>query len=71
MTAIVTGVVAQIFIHLSARDTDLMKIVWVVTNSAFIALVPLMPVFMITVVMVTVMIVVMITVVMVIVMTRG
>ena len=48
-----------------------MKIVWIVTNSAFIALVPPMPVFMITVVMVTVMIVVMITIVMVTVMTRG
>jgi hypothetical protein len=66
MTAIVAGVVPQKFVHLATRDADLMKIVWVVTDGAFVVLIRMTAV-VLTVVMLTV---VMLTVVMLAVMTR-
>jgi hypothetical protein len=67
MTAIVAGVVPQEFVHLATRDADLMKIVWVVTNGAFVVLIRMTAVMMIAVVVIAVM---MIAVVVVAVVTR-
>jgi len=53
MTAIVAGVVPQEFVHLATRDADLMKIVWVVTDGAFVVLIRMTAV-VLTVVMLTV-----------------
>ena len=67
MAAVVARVVVEELLDLIARNPDLMRIVRVVTNGAFVMVV------MVTVVMVTVMMVtvVMVTVMMVTVMTRG
>jgi hypothetical protein len=67
MTAIVAGVVPQEFVHLATRDADLMKIVWVVTDGAFVVLIRMTAVMMIAVVVIAV---VVIAVVMVAVVTR-
>jgi hypothetical protein len=67
MTAIVAGVVPQEFVHLATRDADLMKIVWVVTDGAFVVFVRMTAVMMIAVVVIAVM---MVAVVMVAVVTR-
>jgi hypothetical protein len=65
MTAKVAGMVPQEFVHLIPGDADLMKIVWVVTDSDFIFMV-------VTVVVIAIMmVVVVIAVMMVVVMSRG
>ena len=61
MTAIVAGVVPQEFVHLATRDADLMKIVWVVTDGAFVVFVRMTAVMMIAVVMVAVVMVAVVT----------
>jgi hypothetical protein len=66
MTAIVAGVVPQKFVHLVTRDADLMKIVWVVTDGAFVVLIRMTAV----VLAVVMLAVVMLAVVMLAVMTR-
>jgi hypothetical protein len=55
MTAIVAGVVPQKFVHLATRDADLMKIVWVVTDGAFVVLIRMTAVVMLAVMMLAVM----------------
>lgn len=57
MTAIVAGVVPQEFVHLATRDADLMKIVWVVTDCAFVVLIRMITVMMTAVVMIAVMVI--------------
>ena len=57
MTAIVAGVVPQEFVHLATRDADLMKIVWVVTDGAFVVLIRMTAVMMIAVMMIAVVVV--------------
>jgi hypothetical protein len=72
MTAIVAGVVPQEFVHLATRDADLMKIVWIVTDGAFVVLIRMTAVMMIAVVVVAVVVVavMMVAVMMVAVVTR-
>ena len=65
MTAIVAWVVPQKFVHLATRNADLMKIMWIVADSAFVVLIRMIPV------VVVAMIVVMVAVVMIIVMSGG
>jgi hypothetical protein len=57
MTAIVAGVVPQEFVHLATRDADLMKIVWVVTDGAFVVLIRMTAVVVIAVVVIAVVVV--------------
>jgi hypothetical protein len=57
MTAIVAGVVPQKFVHLATRDADLMKIVWVVTDGAFVVLIRMTAVVVIAVVVIAVVVV--------------
>jgi hypothetical protein len=61
MTAIVAGVVPQEFVHLATRDADLMKIVWIVTDGAFVVLIRMSAVVVIAVVVVAVMMVAVVT----------
>jgi hypothetical protein len=64
MTAEVARVVPQEFVHLVAGNTDLMKVMRIVTDGAFIALIVLVATFMVAVVfivMVAVVLIVMIT----------
>ena len=61
MTAIVAGVVPQEFVHLATRDADLMKIVWIVTDGAFVVLIRMTAVMMIAVMMVAVVMVAVVT----------
>jgi hypothetical protein len=70
MTAKVAGVVLQKFVHLATGDADLMKIVRVVTDGAFVVLILMITVMMIAVVVVAVVVVLMIAFV-IILMTRG
>ncbi|HEV3394389.1 MAG TPA: hypothetical protein VG103_12880 [Chthoniobacterales bacterium] len=70
MTAKVAGVVLQKFVHLATGDADLMKIVRVVTDGAFVVLILMITVMMTAVVVVAVVVVLMIAFV-IILMTRG
>jgi hypothetical protein len=75
MTAKVAGVVLQKFVHLATGDADLMKIVRVVTDGAFVVLILMITVMMTAVVVVAVVVVAVVVVLMIafviILMTRG
>ena len=62
MTAIVAGVVPQEFVHLATRDADLMKIVWIVTDGAFVVLIRMTALMMTAVMMIAVVVVAVVTV---------
>ena len=61
MTAIVAGVVPQEFVHLATRDADLMKIVWIVTDGAFVVLIRMIAVVVVAVMMIAVVVVAVVT----------